>query len=508
MATQLSFDEYPSHARGQLSYDMAAALAAKPTPSYPSYPPAGSHSYSHSAHPNRQISYIPFPPAAHPYYSEQANAYVSGYLPSDHMSSYGSLSDQYAPSQWHLPPLAPSQPQYSSIQLPAAGSFVHIPLGHSSLDHGVLHEVPLLPQNPSAAVEHPYQTLLDAQRSAAQPSWSVSGSLNPTTGAFQRAPDGPRLRTAQACEKCRIRKAKCSGEHPSCQRCRARGLLCEYAPERRMRGPNKNKRKSVIATDAEEPSPDSHRRLSVASSCSSASEASPGYRFPDSRRASAVGTSASASPDEQAPGADRELLHPHSFLQDVPSPLRYPMQQSGSATPSQQQASSLRRRPRPPPINLGDAAYFNPGIHLSQQFTPDPAFHAHPPIIDDITPSYAARRASLPSYLLHAYSPSDAASSYTHSRSNSTSDGSIPRPLTPSSFSGSLEGTEGAEVIFPPEYTHIDTGHMSHGVMKDMFGHAQQVAVSEVKGASDETLTASDEKQSQSQLDTGMDRET
>lgn len=208
MATQLSFDEYPSHARGQLSYDMAAALAAKPTPSYPSYPPAGSHSYSHSAHPNRQISYIPFPPAAHPYYSEQANAYVSGYLPSDHMSSYGSLSDQYAPSQWHLPPLAPSQPQYSSIQLPAAGSFVHIPLGHSSLDHGVLHEVPLLPQNPSAAVEHPYQTLLDAQRSAAQPSWSVSGSLNPTTGAFQRAPDGPRLRTAQACEKCRIRKAK------------------------------------------------------------------------------------------------------------------------------------------------------------------------------------------------------------------------------------------------------------------------------------------------------------
>ncbi|KAI9436886.1 hypothetical protein H4582DRAFT_364901 [Lactarius indigo] len=72
-------------------------------------------------------------------------------------------------------------------------------------------------------------------------SWGGAGSLDPATGVFSRAADHPRIRTAQACEKCRARKAKCSGEHPSCQRCLTRGLVCAYAPERRMRGPNKPK---------------------------------------------------------------------------------------------------------------------------------------------------------------------------------------------------------------------------------------------------------------------------
>ncbi|KAI0043314.1 hypothetical protein FA95DRAFT_1563434 [Auriscalpium vulgare] len=69
----------------------------------------------------------------------------------------------------------------------------------------------------------------------------VSGSLDPSTGVFSRTVEHPRMRTAQACEKCRTRKAKCSGDHPTCQRCLTRGLVCEYAPERKMRGPNKPK---------------------------------------------------------------------------------------------------------------------------------------------------------------------------------------------------------------------------------------------------------------------------
>ncbi|KAG2004298.1 hypothetical protein CC2G_002866 [Coprinopsis cinerea AmutBmut pab1-1] len=81
----------------------------------------------------------------------------------------------------------------------------------------------------------------------------LAGSLDPATGVFYRTPDHPRLRTAQACEKCRTRKAKCSGEHPSCKRCIARGLVCEYAKEGRVRGPNKPKLKppptTVAATD-------------------------------------------------------------------------------------------------------------------------------------------------------------------------------------------------------------------------------------------------------------------
>ncbi|KAH7923363.1 hypothetical protein BV22DRAFT_1196742 [Leucogyrophana mollusca] len=78
------------------------------------------------------------------------------------------------------------------------------------------------------------------------PRCALAGSLDPTTGIFYRTPEHPRLRTAQACEKCRVRKAKCTGEHPACQRCRTRGLMCQYAPEGRIRGPNKPKIKPIL----------------------------------------------------------------------------------------------------------------------------------------------------------------------------------------------------------------------------------------------------------------------
>ncbi|KAJ9112253.1 hypothetical protein QFC22_006337 [Naganishia vaughanmartiniae] len=50
-----------------------------------------------------------------------------------------------------------------------------------------------------------------------------------------------RKRIVQACEPCRIRKAKCNGQQP-CGRCGSRCLECRYAPERKMRGPNKVKK--------------------------------------------------------------------------------------------------------------------------------------------------------------------------------------------------------------------------------------------------------------------------
>ncbi|KAG8221715.1 hypothetical protein J3R82DRAFT_2003 [Butyriboletus roseoflavus] len=63
----------------------------------------------------------------------------------------------------------------------------------------------------------------------------LRGSLDPTTGIFYKTPEHTRIRTAQACDKCRVRKAKCSGDHPVCERCHIRGLICHYAPERRIR---------------------------------------------------------------------------------------------------------------------------------------------------------------------------------------------------------------------------------------------------------------------------------
>ncbi|KAF8132793.1 hypothetical protein EV363DRAFT_1326419, partial [Boletus edulis] len=55
----------------------------------------------------------------------------------------------------------------------------------------------------------------------------------PLDAFFYRAAEHPRIRTAQACNKCRVRKAKCSGERPICERCRIRGLVCQYPIEER-----------------------------------------------------------------------------------------------------------------------------------------------------------------------------------------------------------------------------------------------------------------------------------
>ncbi|KAI0824963.1 hypothetical protein BC628DRAFT_1419700 [Trametes gibbosa] len=61
-----------------------------------------------------------------------------------------------------------------------------------------------------------------------------AGSLPGPDGAclFLRSPTPIKnRRTQKACNRCRQRKAKCSGDRPSCARCVARGYICEYAEE-------------------------------------------------------------------------------------------------------------------------------------------------------------------------------------------------------------------------------------------------------------------------------------
>jgi hypothetical protein len=85
------------------------------------------------------------------------------------------LSTIHPPAPTHVPP---EQSQPTTTLAPAT-----LPEQHedrASIDHG--------------------------QRSR---SWGA-GSLDVTTGVFVRTPDHPRIRTAQACEKCRLRKAKVS----------------------------------------------------------------------------------------------------------------------------------------------------------------------------------------------------------------------------------------------------------------------------------------------------------
>lgn len=58
---------------------------------------------------------------------------------------------------------------------------------------------------------YPVSTSIESQSTSSSRPWemgAMAGSLDVTTGVYQRVPDHPRVRTAQACEKCRIRKAK------------------------------------------------------------------------------------------------------------------------------------------------------------------------------------------------------------------------------------------------------------------------------------------------------------
>src|ERR1043165_7127848 len=46
-----------------------------------------------------------------------------------------------------------------------------------------------------------------------------------------------RKRLTQACDACRKKKVKCSGDKPSCNNCSRLGITCTYLPSTRRRGP-------------------------------------------------------------------------------------------------------------------------------------------------------------------------------------------------------------------------------------------------------------------------------
>ncbi|KAI6121247.1 hypothetical protein F5141DRAFT_1088908 [Pisolithus sp. B1] len=136
------------------------------------------------------------------------------------------------------------------------------------------HHSPISP-SPLSHLAHSALAISNSTPDTGVPRRAVAGSLDPSTGIFYRTPEPPRLRTAQACEKCRVRKAKCSGEHPACQRCLLRGLACIYAPEGRIRGPTKPKVKPLTVVSPPESRSTRRNTNRSSSNGSSSSTSSP-----------------------------------------------------------------------------------------------------------------------------------------------------------------------------------------------------------------------------------------
>ncbi|KAF9563472.1 hypothetical protein CPC08DRAFT_748926 [Agrocybe pediades] len=222
---------------------------------------------------------------------------------------------------------------------------------------------------------------------------TLAGSLDPATGIFYRTPEHPRLRTAQACEKCRTRKAKCSGEHPTCKRCSTRGLVCEYAKEGRVRGPNKPKpgkptttassssdyatgsRVSTTSTDPEGPGqpPPSHIRHRTSSTHSSSASG---------------GSPVNVTTEPLNPTTIREALIRAGHI-EVPGgtpPPQFPASYRAARRNSLSLSEHRASRPRPPDLHLETTSnLFRPtgeyGGETGTRRMPSNVDNAYPPVM-------------------------------------------------------------------------------------------------------------------------------
>ncbi|KAI9228080.1 MAG: hypothetical protein DHS80DRAFT_16133, partial [Piptocephalis tieghemiana] len=62
-------------------------------------------------------------------------------------------------------------------------------------------------------------------------------SSSSSSSSSDQPPPQKRKRLAQACEPCRRKKVKCNGQHPTCSRCAALNLECNYVPRTGKRKP-------------------------------------------------------------------------------------------------------------------------------------------------------------------------------------------------------------------------------------------------------------------------------
>jgi hypothetical protein len=178
-----------SHTNHSLPYNQQDDMQSQ----YPDFNHYPSDRLADSAAEGRTVLY---PPQLHPHplFTRQGNAGLSIQNRSSefHHAVYGSPSPFTPQQSW---PPYDNQQKHSYPPYPTPSPFPAPRLSPPPIHH--------TPINFKSG-----QNISPAASSQNQQRLTLAGSLDPSTGIFYRTPEHPRLRTAQACEKCRTRKAK------------------------------------------------------------------------------------------------------------------------------------------------------------------------------------------------------------------------------------------------------------------------------------------------------------
>ncbi|RMZ00252.1 hypothetical protein D0862_06820 [Hortaea werneckii] len=84
------------------------------------------------------------------------------------------------------------------------------------------------------------------------PSQPTPPSLSPPNpGPSLSVPSQPNPKLRAACDECRLKKLKCTGEQPTCSRCGREGIRCIYSPQKPMGRPKKRQRMEAAEEDGE-----------------------------------------------------------------------------------------------------------------------------------------------------------------------------------------------------------------------------------------------------------------
>lgn len=131
------------------------------------------------------------------------------------------MSDPNRPSPFSQPSFSSSDTREteSSSRDRSASRFSQPPVGFP-VD---FEAFPSSSENPAGAFRtnttttgnRPMNAKVPIPRTASASNWTSSG------------------RVSRACENCREQKAKCSGHHPTCQRCQEAGVQCSYGDRKR-----------------------------------------------------------------------------------------------------------------------------------------------------------------------------------------------------------------------------------------------------------------------------------